>query len=191
VGSGRLFARINEVSPMTVQTQLNGLDLETLQSVLVGWKAEPAKRQTVWRTRVTWDGGFANTFQARTHPPVRVDEPTSLGGTDSAPNPAEVLLGALGTCLSVGYALNAAARGIHLQRLALDVEGDIDLAVFGGLAEEGNPGYSDIRVRVEVASDATAEAVQALHEHVVRTSPILSTVARPVHVSSEVTIASA
>src|SRR5438067_8386348 len=155
---------------MAVQTRLNGLDLGGLQTIVAGWQSDPAKRQTVWRTRVEWQDGFGNTFQSRSHAPVLVDEPTSLGGTDSAANPAEVLLGALGTCLSIGYALNAAARGIELRRLALDLEGDIDLTVFGGLAEEGNPGYSDIRVRVELDSGANADTLQALHEHVLRTS---------------------
>jgi uncharacterized OsmC-like protein len=176
---------------MAIQTQINGLDLGTLQSVLAGWQADPAKRQTVWRTRIEWQNGFTNTFQSRSHAPISVDEPTSLGGADSAPNPAEVLLGALGTCVSIGYALNAAARGIDLRSLTLDLEGDIDLAVFGGLAQEGNPGYSNIRLRVNVDSDADADALQALHEHVLRTSPILSTVARPVTVTSELRIATA
>ena len=102
----------------------------------------------------------------------------------------EVLLGALGTCLSIGYALNATARGIELRSLALELEGDIDLTVFGGLAQEGNPGYSNIRVRVDVDGDADTDALQALHEHVLRTSPILSTVARPVDVTTELRIAS-
>jgi uncharacterized OsmC-like protein len=176
---------------MAIETRLNGLDLGTLQSVLAGWQAEPAKRQTVWRTRVEWHNGFTNTFQSRSHAPVGVDEPTSLGGADTAPNPAEVLLGALGTCLSIGYALNAAARGIELRRLGLDLEGDIDLTVFGGLAEEGNPGYSNIRVRIDLDSDAHADTLQALHEHVLRTSPILNTVTRPVNVTSVLTVSGA
>src|SRR5205823_6507576 len=116
-----------------------------------------------------------------------VDEPTALGGADTAPNPAELLLDAVGTCLSIGYVLNAAARGIELQGLDLDVEGDIDLGVFAGVVEEGNPGYSQIRVHANIKSDASPEAIQALHEHVVRTSPICSTVARPVAVTTEVT----
>jgi uncharacterized OsmC-like protein len=176
---------------MAIQTQVNGLDMETLQSVLAGWQADPTKRQTVWHTRVEWQNGFSNTFQSRSHAPIGVDEPTSLGGTDLAPNPAEVLLGALGTCLSIGYALNAAARSIELRSLALDLEGDIDLTVFGGLAQEGNPGYSNIRVRVDVDSDDDADALQALHAHVLRTSPILSTVARPVNVTNELRISCA
>ena len=176
---------------MAIETQVNGLDMGGLQSILAGWQAEPAKRQTVWHTRVEWQNGFSNTFQSRSHAPIRVDEPTSLGGADLAPNPAEVLLGALGTCVSIGYALNAAARGIDLRSLALELEGDIDLTVFAGLAQEGNPGYSNIRVRVDVDSDADAGALRELHEYVVRTSPILTTVARPVNVTTELRIAGA
>src|SRR3982074_3894477 len=112
---------------MAIETRINGLDMGGLQSILAGWQADPAKRQTVWRTRVEWQNGFSNTFQSRSHAPIGVDEPTSLGGADTAPNPAEVLLGALGTCLSIGYALNAAGAGSELRSLTLDLEGDIDL----------------------------------------------------------------
>lgn len=171
---------------MAVQTQLNGLDVQGLQALLGAWQANPEQRKTVWRSRVAWQGGFRNTFSAREHAPVAVDEPAALGGSDTAPNPAELLLGAVGTCLSIGYALNAAARGIELQQLELELEGDIDLTVFAGLAEQGNPGYSDIRVRARIKSDAPADAIQELHEHVVRTSPITSTVARPVNVTTSV-----
>ena len=175
---------------MAVQTELNGLDLAALNSIVSTWQADPDKRKTVWRSRVEWEGGFRNTVHARGHAPIRVDEPAALAGSDTAPNPAELLLGAVGTCLSIGYALNAAARGIELRQLALELEGDIDLSVFAGLADEGTPGYSDIRVRAHIVSDAPADVIQALHEHVVRTSPICSTVARPVNVTTEVIVSS-
>jgi uncharacterized OsmC-like protein len=173
---------------MTVQTKLNGLDLEAINDIVSAWQADPEKRKTVWRSRIEWEGGFRNTARAREHAPIQVDEPAGLGGSDTAPNPAELLLGAVGTCLSIGYVLNAAARGIELQRVALDLEGDIDLSVFAGLAEEGTPGYSDIRVRAQIKSNAPADVIRALHDHVVRTSPICSTVARPVNITSEVVL---
>jgi uncharacterized OsmC-like protein len=175
---------------VAIQTQLNGLDLGGLNDVLANWQADPVKRQTVWRSRVDWQDGFRNTFRSRAHAPISVDEPASLGGSDSAPNPAEILLGAVGTCLSIGYAMNAAARGIVLDHLALELEGDIDLGAFAGLDAEGNPGYSEIRVRADVAGDAAPELLQEVFEHVVRTSPILSTVARPVHVTTELVVSS-
>src|SRR3954452_957665 len=109
---------------MAVQTRLNGLDLGGLQTIVAGWQSDPAKRQTVWRTRVEWQDGFSNTFQSRSHAPVLVDEPTSLGGTDSAANPAEAVLCALGTCRSIAYASTSEPRAIELQHLALDLEGD-------------------------------------------------------------------
>jgi len=173
---------------MAVQTQLNGLDLEALGAIVGEWQANADKRKTVWRSRVEWDGGFRNRVYAREHAAIRVDEPAGLAGSDTAPNPAELLLGAVGTCLSIGYALNAAARGIELRNVALELEGDIDLTVFAGMAEEGMPGYSDIRVRAHITSDAPEDVIQALHEHVVRTSPICSTVARPVNVTTEVIV---
>jgi uncharacterized OsmC-like protein len=171
---------------MTAQTQLNGLDLGQLQEVVTALQADPSKTQTVWRTRVQWHDGFHNQFQARAHPPVTVDEPRTLLGTDSGPNPAELLLGAMGTCLSIGYALNATARGIRIEAMDLELEGDIDLAVFTGLAEEGNPGYSGVRITAHIKSDATPEQLQALHDHVLRTSPICSSVQRPVPVEARV-----
>lgn len=167
------------------QVRLNGLDLQGLKDFGAALRADPEQRKTIWRSRVRWHGGFQHTAESRSHPPVRVDEPAALGGSDTAPNPAELLLDAVGTCLSIGYVLNAAARGIELRALELDVEGDIDIGVFAGVVENGNPGYSQIRVRANVESDATPEALQALHDHVVRTSPICSTVARPVAVTTE------
>jgi uncharacterized OsmC-like protein len=171
---------------MTAQTQLNGLDLGQLQEVVATLQADPAKTQTRWRTSVQWQNGFHNQFQARQHAPVTVDEPRGLLGTDTGPNPAELLLGAMGTCLSIGYALNATARGITIEAMTVDLEGDIDLAVFTGLAQEGNPGYSGVRITTQIKSDATQEQLQALHDHVLRTSPICSSVQRPVPVSSQV-----
>lgn len=171
---------------MALPMQVNAVDLGAVQDLVRTLQADPERRKTVWRSHVQWQGGFRNGFRSREHAPIVVDEPTALGGADTAPNPAEVLLGAVGTCLSIGYALNAAVRGIELQHLDLEVEGDIDLSVFTGLADEGNPGYSNVRIRANIKSDASPEAIQALHEHVVRTSPICSTVSRPVSVTAEV-----
>ena len=171
---------------MASPTQLNAVDLGAVEGLVNALQADPEQRKTVWRSHVQWQGGFQNAFRSREHAAIAVDEPAALGGGDTAPNPAEVLLGAVGTCLSIGYALNAAVRGIELQHLDLEVEGDIDLSVFTGLAEDGNPGYSNIRIRANIKSDAPAEAIQALHEHVVRTSPICSTMSRPVAVTAEV-----
>jgi hypothetical protein len=48
-----------------------------------------------------------------------MDEPSALGGTDTAPNMVEFVLGAYGCCLTTGYVMNAAQRGIRLEGVDL------------------------------------------------------------------------
>lgn len=113
--------------------------------------------------------------------PLPSDEPVALGGTDTAPNPVEQVLAALGNCLAVGYAANAAAAGIEISDLRISLEGDLDLHTFLGLTD-GNAGYSSIRVKVDLKSNATADQLQALHQKVVGTSPVGHTLRRAVPV---------
>ena len=107
----------------------------------------------------------------RSFPPTASDEPTGLGGTDTAPNPVEQLLSALGNCLLLGYAANASAVGIAIKDLKIAVDGDVDLRSFLGLAP-GHAGFSAIRVRVDLDTDADAEAVAELHRKVAASSPV-------------------
>ncbi|WP_293389582.1 OsmC family protein, partial [Nevskia sp.] len=108
------------------------------------------------------------------------DEPLALGGSNTAPNPVEQLLGALGNCLAVGYAANARLQGITLESLRIRLEGDIDLHAFLGLVTGGNAGYEAIRVSVELKSDAPREQLQALHQKVVGSSPVGHSLTRAV-----------
>ena len=92
-----------------------------------------------WLTRSRWKGGFACESKIRDHT-VHMNEPTALGGADTAPNMVENVLAAYGSCLTVGYALNAALRGIKIKDLKVEVEGDLDLAGFFGLSESAPVG---------------------------------------------------
>tara|TARA_B100002003_G_scaffold209125_1_gene204145 strand:+ start:198 stop:377 length:180 start_codon:yes stop_codon:yes gene_type:complete len=48
-------------------------------------------------------------------------------GTDTAAYPVEMILQAYGACLTIGYAMNAAVRGINLDDIQVELEGEIDL----------------------------------------------------------------
>ncbi len=69
---------------------------------------------------------------------VMVDEPASLGGTDTAMNPVELLLSALGSCQSIVARTYAEKFDIDLKNFRVELEGgDIDLDGFfdkGGCA---------------------------------------------------------
>ena len=166
----------------TATSRLNEVDIETVGALIGAIQEEPAKAQTVWSARVRWKGGFQSEAQVREFPPVPSDEPKALGGDDSAANPVEQLLGALGNCLAVGYAANATAAGIELKDVNIVLEGDLDLSTFLGLSP-GHAGYHGIRATVDIESDATADQLAELHDKVVATSPVGHTLSSPIPVA--------
>jgi uncharacterized OsmC-like protein len=152
-------------------SRLNDVDLDAVGGLVQAIQTDPAAAQTTWAAHVTWKGGFASESRVRDFAPSPSDEPVGLGGKDSAPNPVEQLLGALGNCLAVGYAANASVAGIELQDLRVDVQGDVDLHVFLGLSE-GHAGFDSISATVRIDSDAPREQLEALHAKVVASSPV-------------------
>ncbi len=169
---------------MTTQiTRLNEVDIAAVGDLAGAIQADPAKADTTWKATVNWEGGFRSSTTVRDFAPVPSDEPVGLGGTDTAANPVEQILGALGNCLAVGYAAGATAAGIELSELRVELEGDLDLHTFLGLRQDGHAGYHDIRVKVHLESDADEKAIAALHEAVVDTSPVGHTLGRPIPVS--------
>ena len=110
---------------------------------------------------------------------IESDEPASLGGTDSAPNPVEQVAAALGNCLAVGYVAALTGRGIAIRELDIAVSGQLDLRPFLGLAP-GHAGYSKIDVDVRIDSDADEATLQEVHRQVVETSPVGHSLTNPV-----------
>ena len=172
---------------MTTTTRtLNDVNLLAVGGLIDAINHDPAKAVTTWKSTVEWSGGFRSRSRSRDFSWVASDEPAALGGDDTAPNPVEQLLGALGNCFAVGYAANASAAGIKLKNLQIELEGDLDLHTFLGLSD-GNAGYETIRANVVIECDADPEAIRNLHDKVVATSPVGHTLSRAVPVTVELT----
>ncbi len=165
----------------TVITSLNDVDIQSVAGLAAKIQEEPDVAATKWSAEVEWKGGFRSEATIRDFSSAKSDEPVQLGGTNTGPNPVEQVLGALGNCLAVGYAANATAAGITINDLKIEIEGDLDLHTFLGLSD-GNAGFSNISVKVKLDSDASPEALQALHEKVTSTSPVGHTLNRAVPV---------
>lgn len=163
-------------------TTLNQVDLPAVRGLVEAIQANPDKAQTRWVSTVTWTGAFRSESQVRDFAPQPSDEPPGLGGSNTAPNPVEQLLSALGNCLSVGYAAALSAHGVEIDSLAVDVDGDLDLHAFLGL-RPGNAGFSEIRAKVRLVADADQETLDTIHRQVVATSPVGNTLVRPIPVS--------
>jgi uncharacterized OsmC-like protein len=180
--SARLRWKVNTAMSAS-SSALNGVNLKAVGDLIGHIRQKPEAARTEWKSLVRWQGGFKSEARSRDLPPVPSDEPSALGGDNSAVNPVEQLLGALGNCLAVGYAANASVAGIRIDRLELELEGNIDLHKFLGLSGD-NAGFDAIRVKVRLDSDATPAALAALHAHVVNTSPVGHTLTRalPLHI---------
>src|SRR5712692_257143 len=85
----------------------------------------PSSTQEVTQARtVTVTGsaaGFAQEISVGRHR-LSADEPTSEGGTDSGPNPYDLLLAALGSCTSMTVALYARRKGWPLERVSVKLQ---------------------------------------------------------------------
>ena len=169
---------------MATKTALNGVNLAAVGALVGHIEAQPEAAATVWSAEVTWKGAFQSEARIRDFAPVPSDEPPALGGSDTAPNPEEQLLAALGNCLAVGYAANASTEGITINDLRITLVGNLDLRTFLGLAD-ANAGYEAIDVSVSLDTDASPEQLARLHERVVRTSPVGHTLSRAVPVRIE------
>src|ERR1700681_4251373 len=148
---------------MSTLSAINGVDTSSIVALSNKIQEEPARGDTVWKAEVIWQNGFRNQIRIRDLPASYADEPELLGGTNTAPNPVEQLLGALGSCLAIGYTANASVRGIQIEELRIELEGHIDLPVFLGL-HEGHAGYPDISVSVSLKADAPRETLEELHQ---------------------------
>ena len=163
----------------------NGVSLQHLNKLIEQVKVDSSISRPLNKARVSWDSGLRTQIHIRDFTPVVSDEPEWLGGEDTGAKPGELALGALGSCLVVGFVMNAALQGIAIEELDLEVESNGNLPAFLGIAH-GNPGYTDLRVLINVKSDATPDQLTALKEHVLQTSPVGNTCATAASIKVEV-----
>ncbi|MEX2183302.1 MAG: OsmC family protein [Chloroflexota bacterium] len=143
-------------------------------------------------------GGTTVTFRADSHQEsglrsvvrirgfeVAVDEPPSLGGTDTAPNPVELALAALATCQEITYRLHADHLGIPLDGVAVTLEGDLDLRGFFGVDDVVRPGFTAIRGSVRLDSPAPELELERLKAHVDAHCPVLDLLSNPTPLTLE------
>ena len=145
--------------------RLNGVDLDTLMGTVNAIQADPALGISKFRASNTWLSanhnrstvtGFYAAKQEIAHAQtftMDADEPAILAGGDQGANPVEHLLHALASCLTTSIVAHAAVRGIEIEELESELEGDIDLNGFLGLDAEMPKGFTEIRARFRVKAD--------------------------------------
>ena len=87
-----------------------------------------------------------------------IDEPPSMGGTNSGPSPIQVLLMSLAGCLNITGHEVAKQRGLNLNGMEIKIEGVMNPAAFMGLSNEERAGFQQIQVTVIADMDGAAQA---------------------------------
>lgn len=108
-----------------------------------------------------------------------IDEPRSLGGTNDGPNPVEFLIGAWAGCLNVVVHTVGEERGIDIDAVDIDVEGEIDPRKLLGVDRTVRAGYQEIDVTIDIESDADDEALDGLRAAVEDRCPVGDTIGNP------------
>ena len=78
---------------------------------------------------------------------------------------------------------HAAVRGIELEEVESELEGDLDLQGFMDLSDEVRPGYEEIRVNFKVKTDI--EDLERLKE-LIRFSPVYDVVSSGTRVKVQI-----
>ena len=153
---------------MTIENtsnRVNGINLNVLTETVQAIQADPELGKCQFRARNKWIeathncttvSGFYGAKQENTHKQVfelHADEPPILAGNDDGANPVEHLLHALASCVTTSMVAHAAVRGIYIEELESELEGDIDLRGFLGLDGDVPKGYTNIRVTYKVKTD--------------------------------------
>jgi len=176
-------------------TLVNGIDVAALSEIVDAVKANSEVAKFNLRLTNKWLGGERTrsivkefTGALQTHRAnakgfvAESGEPPVLLGEDTAPNSGEWLLHSLASCLTTTIVYHAAARGIAIDGIESQIDGDIDLRGFLGLASDVRKGYSALRVRMRVKTNAE----QATIENLASYSPMLEVVSASVPVSLKI-----
>ena len=174
---------------------LNGVHLETLQGTVNAIAGDPAMGQCKFRASNTWLGGAHNRTRItgfygasqeiahRQSYELHGDAPPIRAGNAVGATPGEHLLTALAACVTTSLVAHAAVRGIRIESLESELEGDIDLRGFLGLDASVPKGFTDIRVNFRVKTDP--ENIDTLKQ-LSTFSPVLNTLTHGANVNIQV-----
>ena len=154
---------------------VNGVNVNQINHVIEAITADTAFGEFQFRARNRWVNGGLNRSQikdfhaggredsTRNKPfTLDADEPQLVAGNDSAPNSMEYVLHALVSCMTGTMVYHAAVRGITVNSVSSNIEGDMDVRGLLGMAADVRKGFNHIRVTLRVDSDADAETLKEL-----------------------------
>lgn len=167
-------------------------DAKALRGVIEQVAADARKGRVGFRVKSRWQGGTRSETAVdgwevggeRKPRQFRIasDEPEELLGTNTAPNPQELLMAAMNACMMVGYVACSAMKGIELESVEIETAGELDLRGFLGIDPGVKPGYEEVRYTVRIKGNGTREQFEEVHRTVMQTSPNYFNISKPIRI---------
>jgi uncharacterized OsmC-like protein len=167
---------------------LNELNTQMLNTVFESMRNHPEMAKATFSVKSEWNGGFSVTstskgfriggqnIERNTEYNAQYDFPDQLSGEGRGPTVCEYCMGSLAACLAQTIVAHATFRGIHIDSIDIDVDGDVDLRGFTGISNDVRPGAQQFRVNMNIKSNnASKEQIKELYEIGKRFSPAFDT----------------
>lgn len=114
------------------------------------------------------------------------DQPKGLGGGGTRPGPLHYCFFGLVSCYTATFAAMASQMGIRLSKLSAKLEGNLDLSRVWGLSKE--PVMEEIRITLEVKSDASREKLEQIEKLASERCPAVFALTEPVRLKTNLEI---
>ncbi|MGD9534615.1 MAG: OsmC family protein [Candidatus Nitrosocosmicus sp.] len=173
----------------TNETTNNGVNTNMLKTLYESLHNNPSEMTTTtFYVRSEWNGGFGvtsssknfslggRTMERNTEFKMNYDFPIQFSGEGKGPTVCEVCMGSLAACLIQTIVAHATSKGILIDNINIDVEGDVNLRGFTGIDSNVRPGAQQFRVNLEINSNtASKEQINELYEIGKKFSPAFDT----------------
>ncbi len=182
----------------TTPRSLNGVNVGQLVDTIAAIEKDPSLARFQFRAKHQWiDGTHARSSVKDFYGAGREDdsrseafefdhdEPPIILGDNRGVNPVEYAMAALAGCVTTGFVINAAARGIKLDSVRVELEGELDLRGLLNLSDEVRIGYEQVRVRFYIESDVPDKDIEDLLHYTKNLSPVFDIFTNPVPVHVE------
>jgi len=147
-----------------------------------------AARGYQWGIRVRSDQATTAKVYSRNHT-FMAGQPADFGAQVDAPSAIDYLLGALGSCLTVGFQMNASRRGLIVDTCELSIKGKLDNVLYHlQLEDTGNPKISKISGTFYVSSPAEEKKLEEVWHKTLERSPVYQTLCQQVEIDLKLSI---
>ena len=176
----------------------NGVNSAALLDARTALSQAPEAAEFTWRSTTTWMNGtysrstiegFSGLGQDHAHRSsftIDADHPEVFASEDRGATPVEIVLSALGGCLTAGVAAVAQNRGIQLHSVTATLEGTMNILGILGADPDTRNGFSGVEVRFEIDADADTDEIAALVAQSQKRSAVFDIMTNPTNVTVRV-----